>query len=75
MNTPKNKEGTTLKKGTVVELENDKQGKQPFSPEEAATLLQMPQNTGLWVLPKDSKYELQNGKIIRSGGTQQNPGS
>ncbi len=75
MNTPNNKEGTALKKGTVVELENEKQGKQPFSPEEAAILLQMPQNTGLWVLPQDSKFQLHDGKIIRTGSTKQNPGS
>jgi hypothetical protein len=57
---------THLKKGSKVVLENKQLGKSEFGPEQAQNLLTMPKFIGIWTLPADSKYKLENGKLISS---------
>lgn len=58
-------ETVNVKRGVEVELESKTNGLRPFTAEEAATLLSMPQNTG-WKLPENSKYQFTDGKISTS---------
>jgi hypothetical protein len=54
-----------LKKGTKIILENKQLGRSEFGEEQALNLLvNMPRFAGLWTLPVDSKYTLENGKLI-----------
>jgi hypothetical protein len=63
---------THLKKGSKVVLENKQLGKSEFGPEQAQNLLTMPKFIGIWTLPTDSKYKLENGKLIISRPTSTN---
>jgi hypothetical protein len=66
---------THLKKGTKVILENKQLGRDEFGPEQAQNLLTMPKFIGIWTLPADSKFKLENGKLIpsRTASTNRRP--
>ena len=57
-----------IRRTDVVELENEKVGKRPFQAAHAENILNATNNTGpgQWVLPKGSKFVLENGKLNRS---------
>ena len=63
-----NTEMANLRKDERVTLENESLGKMEFTAEHAETILAAANNTGpgAWALPKGSKYETENGKLIRS---------
>lgn len=56
-----------LRKDERVTLESDGM-KQEFDGQHAYNILTAENNTGpgAWALPKGSKYEMENGKLIRS---------
>jgi hypothetical protein len=55
-----------LRKDEKVELENVDLGRRPFAWEHAERLLNAKYNKGLWALPANSKYKLENGKLHRN---------
>ena len=57
----------SLRRDEKVTLESNGE-KQDFEGEHAQNILTAANNTGpgVWTLPKGSKYQLENGKLIRS---------
>lgn len=64
-----------LRKDEKVEVTNVDLGKRSLPWKHAERLLNATYNNGLWVLPKDSKYSLEDGKLVRTSAQRDNQGS